>query len=402
LDTSLDPLDPAAQARMLETPSVLHYLPWALLYPWRGFAWVSLALLGGGLWLMSVSAGSVVYTLGCLGAALQYLFTVLGRTIDGRATPPPIAQVLAADAESARFQALCAAAVAIGAACATWLPTPSAELWVALCVFALPACAVVIALGADLFEALDPRRWWTVMQGAGRWYPVFALLVALVLTQGGARHGLFLGTDVTASDAPLRSLDAAGLGLILLAVYLATVAMHLLGVVVHRQHQALGLHVSQRAATDAEREAAQLARAVERVMPGVWTKWDAGDQAGAERLLVTATLVHGLEHPHLERLFAATLARRGQGRLCAAVGRRLISELLRRGMRQRALEVATLCLDRQPGFTAANLEQQLALLEAAWQGGQGALAERLRSGLLAERPDAAARVADLAARLRKS
>ncbi|HET6632727.1 MAG TPA: hypothetical protein VFG73_08475 [Rhodanobacteraceae bacterium] len=229
----------------------------------------------------------------------------------------------------------------------------------------LPAIIMPLAFGDDLKQAMNPALWIECMARIGAPYLLLAatlLLAWLLQAYAGSLIGAWL--------PPLLAVPLAAL----VSTYSVFLCFHLMGVLVHRHHEALGL----------QPEAPVLA--------------GAGGQGGDEALLARVTALQEASHtdaavellrdrldarsaePSLHMAYRRLLrAQQDQAALLAHADT-CLSALLQREETRRALGVAQECVALDRHFMPGDPELAGTLAEAAERAGMRQLALHLARG----------------------
>ncbi|MDP3858181.1 MAG: hypothetical protein Q8Q73_10535 [Stagnimonas sp.] len=358
--------DPVADARMARSRGVADYALPLLLYPLGAHCLPVIAMLAFFITLSLRTAGTLPLGIPDAGLPLLaisliwtlfYLLEVIRETARGHARAPPLrgeALYLAVGLKPLTLPLL------VGAG---WLalrtPHPQAALaLLAVAAFVLPAYLFILATEDVLLYALDPARWLRLMGTLGASY----LLPGLAL----------------AGSVWLLRLAAGWLSGLLLAGltgYLLFGVAHLLGYLGFRRHAELGLALAVKHPDQQAREQEQVRRQ-QQLLIAIDAALLAGDEAAATRLIETAPGGPLSLRDALESLFWS-LRSKGLVRLVPVAGRRLIGQLLSEQRSQRALEVAETCLNLDPRFQPARIEQLEALARQAIVGRYPELLQRL-------------------------
>jgi len=358
--------DPVADARMARSRGIADYALPLLLYPLGGHCLGVIAMLAIFITISLRSAG--ILPLGIPDAGLPllaisliwtlfYLLEVIRETASGHARAPPLrgeALYLAAGLKPLAFPLM------VGAG---WLalrtPHPQAALaLLAVAAFVLPAYLFILATEDVLLYALDPTRWLRLMATLGASYllPCAALAGSVWLLRFAAGW-------------------LSGLLLAALCGYLLFAVAHLLGYLGFRRHAELGLALSVKHPDQQAREQEQVLRQ-QQLLARIDAALLAGDEPAAIKLIETAPGGPLSVRESLEGLFWS-LQNKGLTRLVPIAGRRLIAQLLSEQRSQRALEVAETCLNLDPRFQPAQIEQLEALARQAITGRYHELLMRL-------------------------
>lgn len=359
-------LDPVADARMARSRGVADYALPLLLYPLGGHCFGVIAMLALFITLSLQTAGTLPLGLPDAGLPLLaisliwtlfYLLDVIRETARGHARPPPLRGEALYLATGLRPLVLPLMVGAGWLALRTTHPQAAIAL-LALSAFVLPAHLFILATEDVLLYALDPARWLRLMGGLGWSYllPCAALAASVWLLRLAAGW-------------------LSGLLLAALCGYLLFAVAHLLGYLGFRRHAELGLALAVKPPDQAAGEQEQIRRQ-QQLLAGIDAALLAGDETAAIRLIETATGGPVSVRESLENLFWS-LQHKGLTRLLPVAGRRLIAQLLAEQRHQRALEIAEVCLDLDPRFQPAQIEQLEALARQAISGHYHALLMRL-------------------------
>lgn len=177
----------------------------------------------------------LLFELGFWVMAFKLAVEALNNTAHGRYEPLGGEDLLATDGDALR-QLLLQLGLAIGmAATAHWLGPVALGVLVLLAVLVMPAAVILLAIDGSLARALNPLAWGALIGRLGAAYFGVVAILALLQGVGFGAQWLF--------DAMLQN----GMGLLpgsLVTLYVLVAGFHLLGDLVHRHHEALGLDVA--------------------------------------------------------------------------------------------------------------------------------------------------------------
>ncbi|MEQ1439732.1 hypothetical protein AAG565_10230 [Fontimonas sp. SYSU GA230001] len=362
--------DPVADQRMVDTPSLLAYLPWILSYPITGHALAALILFTALLWIGLQSVAGIALLAIASPWVFQYAQAVIERTAVGQATPPVFGGDMLYLGGLSALRPLLGLGLLAGAWQWTRSAHPGAEAAV-LVVGALlyPAHLLLLATDERLSPAFNPLALLHVIAGVGLSYPAVCLLLA------------------AAAWAAWSVASQAGLALALFVlIYAWLMTCHLLGFVVFHRAEQLGLSAPDRTTTDEKRAQAEFQARLDGVLARVDAALSRRDlQAAADTLYAEPGDARRRRAFHVE-LFEQ-LERRRQPPLLHVQGARLIALLLAEHRVAQALEVAGSCVDARADFAPERPEHAMALLEEALRTRQDGLFDRLLAAAIAQWPD---------------
>lgn len=343
--------DDEADARLARTPQVLAYLPWILRYPLSGNCLGVIVMLSlfGALSLKSSmvlppplpDTGLPLLVITSIWT-LFYLMRVIECSAQGYATPPPMGADVVYLSPLLIFRILLLPALYLNAA--LWLAPqyPAApSLFGALAALTVPVYWLILATEDDLAAALNPLRGIAVVLTLGWPYMLACGLLTLLVLMLQTLWGSW-------ATAPL----------IALAAYLLYASCHLLGYLAYHQHQRLGLQVAVRHPDEVAREREQKDR-IDALLVRIENCLLNHDERGAAREIEAETGGPVSVRQSFEDLFTRLLSR-GTPLLQHTAGRKLITALLAEQRKERALEVAETCLNKNAHFepaTVLELEQ---------------------------------------------
>jgi hypothetical protein len=350
--------DAVADQRMVDTPSLLAYLPWLLRYPLSGHALPVLLMFAGLLWIGLQNILGVALLAITAPWLLRYAEYVIERTAAGQATPPMFGGDQLFIDPIALVRGLTAPLLVAG----LWFAAPDATARASVLVAAaalLPVYLLVLAVHGSVLAVLNPLVWIQVLAALGLYYlPLAAVLVVVI----GA--------------ALLAAGKLALAGVLVVLIYAWLFACHVVGYVLFHRAERFGL-AAPRLVTSAEiREGAAFDERVARLLASVDAAIDRQDlQAAADALLADAGPADAQRRFH-EALFEALQSRR-RAPLLLLQGARLIDVLLGAKQAAAAVDVAEICLDAHHSFAPDTLAQAIVLADEALRSRRGALLERL-------------------------
>lgn len=352
--------DPAADQRMVDTPSLLAYLPQILLYPLSGHALAALLLFTVLLWIGLQNITGIALLAIASPWVFQYAQGVIERTSIGQATPPIFGGDMIYLGGLSALRPLAGIGLLAGAWQWARATHPGTEV-VVLIVGALfyPAHLLLLAIDDRLLPAFNPLALLHAMVGVGWSYFSVCLLLA------------------SAAYAAWSVASQSGLALALFVlIYAWLMACHLLGFVVFHRAEELGLSPRDRTTSDEKRAQTEFQTRLDAVLARIDDALSRRDlQAAADVLYAEAG------DPERQRAFHVDLfellIRRRQPALLHAQGARLIALLFRENRAAQALDVASSCIDERADFAPEKPEHATALLEEALRTRQGELFDRL-------------------------
>lgn len=328
-------------------------------YPLRGAALASLAAFSLAHvltdWLpvpFNIAGGVVVWA-----SLILYAMECLRRTANGFAEPPEVALY---SGYAPALSLLTLQMLGVGALLLTITLEPGLWGLVLAIQLVVPAIAMSLAFEDHLLAALNPLRWGVAISafGAGYLLPLLAGFAETMAYYSYLRSAPWL----------LRSLTFAGV------VYLYLLQFHLIGMLMHRHHDSLGL--TPEADTLAE---ASGTHADEHLLEQA-ERLDAAGKHQAARVLLTERLRQ--RDPPL-RVFAAQrelLRRHDDRRALLDTAHAYLARLLADGCSRRALGVVRECIDLDPHFLPDQPDVLATLADAASDQGMTQLALKLSRG----------------------
>jgi hypothetical protein len=350
--------DAVADQRMVDTPSLLAYLPWLLRYPLAGHALPALLLFTGLLWIGLQSILGIALLAIVSPWLLRYAEHIVERTAAGQATPPMFG------GEQLYLEPLALLRSASGPllVASAWFAAADAGARTALLVVAallLPAYMLVLATHRSLVALFNPLAWIGVIAALGLHYLPLAAVLAMVV-----------GAVLLVADR------LAFAGALAVLIYAWLFSCHVIGFVLFHRAERFGLTPS-RAQTSAEiRSGIAFDQRLARVLAQVDAAIDKGQlQAAADALLADAGPADAQRRFH-EALFEALQSRR-RAPLLLLQGARLVDVLIGAKQAAAAVDVAEICLDAHHSFAPGTLAQAIVLADEALRSRRGALLERL-------------------------
>jgi len=376
--------DAAADQRMVDTPSMLAYLPRILAYPVSGHALPALVLFTGLLWIGLQSILGIALLAIVSPWVLHYAEAIIERTAQGQATAPQFG------GDMIYIGGLSALRPLVGVALI-------ATLWYALRPAGPAAGAAVLALGAFLFPAFM-----LVLVTHGRlWAALNPLILAIAIAGVGPAYLLLCALLAGAAAAALYVAGQSGLALALfVGIYTWLLTCHLLGFVAFHRAERLGLPAPVRITSEERALQAQHEARLAGVLAAVDAALARGDLQAAGAALYAEAGTPRMQRQFHEELFQQ-MERRRKPALIHAQGARLIAVLLAERGLARALEIAEACFDAHADFVPETAQQALMLAEEALRARREGLLERIASAAArryADRPELQISLAFLRAR----
>ena len=372
----------------MNTASIVPFwnrLPDISLYPFRGAAMFTTAVLAGGIILL----GWVPLVRPLLWiAAFKFAFETLERTANG--------YMKAADVPSGmdnslvwRYLLLQVLTIAIPVALSVLLsPTAGIACLVAI-VLVQPAAIMGLVLSGSLRRGLNPGLWIEVMSRVG--WPYLALVGLLLVMQLSAANA----SESLSSVLPWYLASAVATVFSLWSLF---ATFHLMGYMIYQYHEALdfepsSLHNTPLRPFDRDAELTDLAS--QRVQQG--------DVQGAMQLL-RAEIRSRAVSADAQELYRRLLRQCDDRKELLEHGRSFLHLLMVEKQEKRALALAHECLQLDPKFTAPLVEQNAELAKRASFAGQSALAVSLLLAAIShadshsDKPSWALQAADLMTR----
>lgn len=354
--------------------SLLAELPARLAYP----ASRDVMLLFAGLCLLRLLANlpnllGLLFELAFWVMAFKLAVEALENTAHGRYEALAGNELVATDGDAMEQVALglvfALPVVLLGA----WVGPAAAWTWLAVAVLFMPAAVMLLAINHNFWASLNPLAWLALAGRLGGEYVAAVVVFAA------------LGLASTLVQALFESLLPAGTGLLpasFVALYALVASYHVLGDVLHRHHEALGLDIAPAVpratyASPIEDEAMAQAEALAAQ----------GQPAAAALRLADLFRGRGASAPVHERYRQLLIAAGDLPRL-AEHDREYIASLVETGEEKRALAIAGDVLGRDPGFRLVLPAHVARLVALAARQGQGQLAVALARDFESRFPDA--------------
>lgn len=331
----------------------------APLYPLRGAAGAAVAALAVAHALADLIPGIVGWAGSVLvwASIILYAMECLRRTADGYADPP---EVTLYNNSGPAISMICLQVLQLVALFFTAHGQPMLWLLVFALIVLLPAIALSLAFEDALLAALNPVRWATAIGAFG---VAYAIPVAL-----GVLEGLFYLVQSSHTGWMARSLWFVPV------VYLCLLQFHVLGALMHRNHERLG-HTPDAdllAEASGRNRDHELLQQVDRLASG-------GQHAHAETLLRERIRERHAPldvHARYRRLLQA----RGDHDALLAHAQTQLALLLSEDRTRPALGLVRECMEADPKFMPDHPETVARLADAAAAQGMMQLAVRLARG----------------------
>lgn len=321
----------------------------ALRYPLRGHALPIIVVFAALFWIGSASLLGLVATAIAISWPMKYAYYLLARTAHGHEDPPAMTIELVNPFSQQPLRHLFVLLVLFSvcywtdALLGRWLAVLLLTAGLAL----QPAVAAVIALDDNILAALDPRSLVGIARQIGADYWVAATL----LVAGGL-------AVLTGAPALPRGLAYA------LLLYVVFATFHLLGLVLHRHREELGIDADVSPERSIEEQMATDRRRLNRLLDEAYRMSSAGRHGAAADALIAALAGDGdrLE----DHAYVHQQARQWTPPLVAARhGQVYISRLWRARLLAEAVEVYAHCQRLSDDFRVETAEQALPLARCA-------------------------------------
>lgn len=214
---------------------LLERLPSLLTYPLRGsMPWMMAALSLLRMLNHLPSLLGLLFEVVFLVMAFKLAVEALTNTAHGRDEPLGASDLAATDGEAVRQLVLQILVIAALLVSVYFFGLPALVIGLAAIALLMPASVILLSMNGSLFNALNPVAWLTLIGrlGAG-YFAAVAVVIALMVVSTIAEVALR-----DAFPADIGSLPATFVGL-----YSLIVVYHVLGDLIHRRSDALGLDV---------------------------------------------------------------------------------------------------------------------------------------------------------------
>lgn len=219
-----------------EAQALLPHLVERLAYPLRSpLPWMFAAISALRLLSHLPSLLGMLFGLAFWVMAFKLAVEALNNTAHGRYEPLGSGDLLATDGDAVRQLVLQMGLVILLIVVALWLGPVAMGVLAVLAVLLMPAAVILLAINGSFANALNPLAWSELIGRLGLAY--FGVVGVLAVLNGTALAAQWL------FDATLPN----GMGMLpgsLVTLYVLVAGFHLLGDLVHRHHEALGLDVS--------------------------------------------------------------------------------------------------------------------------------------------------------------
>jgi hypothetical protein len=353
--------------------SVADRLPSILAYPAHSaMLWMIAALCALRLLSHLPSLLGLVFELAFWVMGFKLAVEALVNTVHGRFEPMGAGDMMATDGEAVNQILLMLVVFLPIQAIALW-GNPVLALWLlGFAVLFLPAAVMLLAVDDNLVHALNPLSWFPLIARLGAvYFGAVGLLAIMVVVSVVVQVLLHLVLPGSWNMVPSS----------FVSLYLLVAGYHLLGYVIHANHQALGLDVAPavpraRFANPMEDEAVAEAEALA----------EEGDAAGAAARLQDMFRGRGASDPLHDRYRQYLQQARDTAGLLEH-GREYISRLLATGQDKRALAVLVEQRTLDPSYRHALPDDLARLVAQAARTGQAQLAVALAEGFETRFPD---------------
>lgn len=308
-----------------------------------------------------------------LGLLFEIVFWVMGfklavealvNTARGRYEPLHTEDVLATDGDAWEQLVLGVFAGLLVVAIAIWVGLVPALLATAAVMLFFPAAVMLLAINHNYASALNPAAWFALIGRVG--LPYFGVVLVFVAL-GAISEGLqwaFLAVMGGPGQVPGS----------FVALYALVASYHVLGDLLHRHHEALGLNVAP--AVPAARYGNPLE---DETMAAAEALAAQGQHAAAAERLAGLFRGRGASDPVHDR-YRELLVAAGELDRLAQHDQEYINSLVTTGKDKRALAVYADTSQRVPGFAPALPEVVARLVAQAARQGQGQTAVALAHG----------------------
>ena len=301
----------------------------------------------------------IVVEAGIWLAALRYAFRVLEQTSLGYLTPDEYPQSFEPADTSLPYKMLGVSFVWGGiTAAVAHLSVGLGWLLNLFTTLALPASIMALATTHSFGQGLNPGQWLRIMGGIGKPYLILCFFLFLLL--GGGGIALAVLGPVLPSWALLPMANFA-------FVYFNLVMFNMMGYCLYQYHQALGLEVEVDPAR-AQTPRAGLGRGrvpSDPIDVEIAQHLASGDTNRAFDLAYEQQRLAPDDLSAQERYHKLLLLLPEKKDTLLAHGQRYITQLLGKGLAERALDIFLNCRAAQPDFASAQAEQVLLLAQAA-------------------------------------
>ncbi|KFN50459.1 hypothetical protein [Arenimonas composti] len=353
-------------SRRNRRPGLIQGLPSMLTYPLRG----AMPFMLGALCLLSLLEKApgligLVFWVLCTVFAFKLAVEALINTAHGRYEPLAADELTATDGEAFK-QLVLQFLISAGLVAAMYFGGWKGLLWaLAAMVLLEPAVVILLAMEGRLFAALNPLQVLRLIGRLGGAYFAVVAVVAVLVTASAFVEGYL--------QARLPSIPGHLLASVV-SLYSLILIFHVLGDLIHRHHDVLGLDVEPAVprATFGNPFEDETMAAAERAV-------GEGRREDAIALLGELFRGRGASDPVHDRWREYVIASGDVDRLTRH-DREYIASLLATGKDRRALAVFSETRRHDPRFVAGNDETMARLVETAANTGQARLAVQIAEG----------------------
>lgn len=334
------------------------------LYALRGDALLTIALLAAARLLMLLPGVGFVVSLAIWVGVYKYGFEVLRASANGR-LDPPVGSMNVDEELGWSALRLQAGFVALNVVAYMFLGPVGGVAASVLLAFGFPGAVMSLAIDENVWHALNPATWLSVMARLGWPYFVAVLLCFVINASMSNAQQLLL---------PFMPFLVAIVVFYFLAHYAVITTFHLMGYLIYQYHQELGYTVEapvklKSAAADPDQDLLDQCAGLVR---------DGKPEAATELLRDQLRSRGGSEGVHTQYRKLLRLANDRNELL--RHGREYLSVLLAQDKDKQALALAGECFELDPAFAPAQPDEITRLAHKAAQLGQPQLAVRLLSG----------------------